>query len=68
MIHQGDVISYQLVVSNLFKIDPALKEVQSLDAAKGAEVFIPYKARMHQAWLIKEIDKRINAHDTLSKN
>lgn len=59
MIHQEDVMNFQLVVSSIFKIDPALEKVESLDGVKNAEVFIPQKARMHQDWIIREIDERV---------
>jgi DNA-binding Lrp family transcriptional regulator len=58
MIHQANVMSFQLVVNSIFELDPALKKVESLDGVKSAEVFIPQKGRLHQDWILREIDER----------
>lgn len=63
MIHQENVTSFQLVVNSIFEIDPALKKVESLDGVKSAEVFIPQRGRMHQDWILREIDESINANE-----
>ena len=63
MIHQENVTSFQLVVNSIFEIDPALKKVESLDGVKSAEVFIPQRGRMHQDWILREIDENINANE-----
>lgn len=63
MIHQENVMSFQLVVDSIFEIDSGLKKVESLDGVKSAEVFIPQKARMHNDWIIREIDNRINTNE-----
>ncbi|MGA7370613.1 MAG: AsnC family transcriptional regulator [Nitrososphaeraceae archaeon] len=63
MINQEEVINYQIVVNSIFDIDSALSEIRSLDAVKAAEVFIPYKAKIHQDWILWEIDKRINPQE-----
>ena len=66
MIHQENVSSFQLVVNSIFEIDPALKKVESLDGVKSAEVFIPQRGRMHQYWILREIDE--NKHDSRKHN
>lgn len=60
MIHQEDVMNFQLVVSSIFEIDPALEKIESLDGVKSADVFIPLRARLHQDWIIKDIDERVD--------
>ena len=59
MIHQADVMSFQLVVNSIFELDPALKKVESLAGVKSAEVFVPQKGMVHQDWMIREIDERV---------
>lgn len=59
MIHQANIMSFQLVANTIFELDPALKKVESLDGVKSAEVFIPQRARLHQDWILKEIDERV---------
>jgi hypothetical protein len=61
MIHQENVTSFQLVVDSIFEIDPALKKVESLDGVHSVEVFIPQRGRIHQDWILREIDERVNA-------
>src|SRR5690349_21331901 len=59
MIHQADVMSFQLVVNSIFELDPALKKVESLAGVRSAEVFVPQRARIHQDWILREIDERV---------
>jgi len=59
MIHQENVMSFQLVVNSIFELDPALKEVEILEGVKSAEVFIPRRGTLHQDWILREIDERI---------
>jgi Lrp/AsnC family transcriptional regulator, leucine-responsive regulatory protein len=60
MIHQEDLMNFQLVVSSIFEIDPALEKIESLDGVNNVGVFIPQRARMHQDWIMREIDERVN--------
>lgn len=62
MIHQEDVMNFQLVVNSIFEIDPALEKIESLDGIKSAEAFIPLRARLRQDWIIREIADRVNAN------
>ena len=64
MIHQANVMSFQIVVNSIFEIDPALKRVESLDGVRSAEVFIPQRGKVHQDWILQEIDRRINVAET----
>ena len=59
MIHQENVMSFQLVVNSIFELDPALKKVESLEGVKSAEIFIPQRGRVHQDWILREIDERV---------
>jgi len=34
----------------------------ALDGVKSAEAFIPLRTRLHQDWIIREIDDRVNAN------
>ena len=64
MIHQDNVMSFQLVVSSIFDLDPTLKKIESLDGVRSAEVFIPQRGRMHQDWIIREIDQIVKVSET----
>jgi hypothetical protein len=59
MIHHDNVMSFQLVVNSIFDLDPAIRRIESLDGVMSAEVFVPQRARMHQDWIIREIDERV---------
>ena len=61
MIHHEDVLNYQIIANNIFEIDPALRKIELLDEVKGTEVFIPYRARTNQDWIMKEIDRIVNS-------
>jgi Lrp/AsnC family leucine-responsive transcriptional regulator len=63
MIHQDNVMSFQLVVSSIFDLDPTLKKIESLDGVRSAEVFIPQRGRMHQDWIIREIDQIVKVSE-----
>jgi DNA-binding Lrp family transcriptional regulator len=57
---QEDVTNFQLFARSIFEIDPALKKIESLNGVKGADVFIPYSGKVHQDWILREIDNRVN--------
>jgi DNA-binding Lrp family transcriptional regulator len=59
MIHQENVMSFQLVVNNIFELDPVLWKVETLKGVKSAEVFIPRQGTLHHDWILREIDERI---------
>jgi DNA-binding Lrp family transcriptional regulator len=59
MIHHDNVMSFQLVVNSIFDLDPAIRKIESLDGVMSAEVLVPQRARMHQDWIIREIDERV---------
>lgn len=59
MIHHDNVMSFQLVVNSIFDLDPAIRKIESLDSVMSAEVFVPQRARMHQDWILREIDERV---------
>jgi DNA-binding Lrp family transcriptional regulator len=63
MIHQDNIMSFQLVVSSIFDLDPTLKKIESLDGVRSAEVFIPQRGRMHQDWILREIDQRVKVSE-----
>lgn len=47
MMHQEDLMNFQLVVNSIFEIDTGLEKIESLDGVKSVEVFIPQKGRIH---------------------
>jgi DNA-binding Lrp family transcriptional regulator len=57
---QEDVTNFQLFARSIFEIDPALKKIESLNGVRGADVFIPYSGKVHQDWILREIDNRVN--------
>jgi DNA-binding Lrp family transcriptional regulator len=59
-IHQEELMNFQLVASSIFEIDPALEKIETLDGINNVEVFIPQRAGMHQDWIMREIDERVN--------
>jgi DNA-binding Lrp family transcriptional regulator len=59
MIYYKDLIDYQIITNNIFEINQSLEEIQSLDEAKSAEVFIPHKAVIKRDWIMSEINKKI---------
>jgi DNA-binding Lrp family transcriptional regulator len=59
-IHQEELMNFQLVASSIFEIDPALEKIETLDGINNVEVFIPQRAGMHQDWIKREIDERVN--------
>ncbi len=61
MMHQEDLMNFQLVVSSIFEIDTGLEKIESIEGVKSVEVFIPQKGKIHQDWILREIDNRINA-------
>ncbi len=54
-------MNFQLVVSSIFEIDTGLEKIESLEEVKSVEVFTPQKGKIHQDWILREIDNRINA-------
>lgn len=60
MIRQEELMNFQLVASSIFEIDPALEKLESLEGVNNVEVFIPRRARIHQDWIMREIDERVN--------
>jgi DNA-binding Lrp family transcriptional regulator len=60
MINYNDLVIYQLIVSSVFDIDFALKRIESIVGVDRVEAFVPFRAKMHQYWIINEIDKKIN--------
>jgi DNA-binding Lrp family transcriptional regulator len=59
MIHQENVMSFQLVVNSIFELDPVLWKVETLEGVKSAEIFIPRQGTLHRDWILREIDERI---------
>lgn len=59
MIHQENVMSFQLVVNSIFELDPVLWKVETLEGVKSAEIFIPRQGTLHLDWILREIDERI---------
>jgi DNA-binding Lrp family transcriptional regulator len=63
---QEDVTNFQLFARRIFEIDPALKKIESLNGVRGADVFIPYSGKVHQDWILREIDNRLNTTEVVS--
>src|SRR2546428_4428998 len=63
---QEDVTNFQLFARSIFEIDPALKKIESLNGVRGADVFIPYSGKVHQDWILREIDNRLNTKEVVS--
>jgi hypothetical protein len=61
--HQQVVINFQLVARSIFEIDPALKRIESLKGVVGADMYIPYCARIHQERILREIDNKLNTKE-----
>jgi len=63
---QEDVTNFQLFARSIFEIDPALKIIESLNGVIGADVSIPYSGKVHQDWILREIDNRVNTKGAVS--
>jgi hypothetical protein len=60
------MLNFQLFARSIFEIDPALKKIESLNGVRGADVFIPYSGKVHQDWILREIDNIVNTKEVVS--